>query len=270
MFGTTYVALCEKNNVKPRALASELGAAPATVTRWQNGSVPGKEMLQNIAVRFNVTVDYLINDSDISLDINSKHSVLKKLTALPQRWASLHACSDFSKQQTLDIAEFVNATLYFINNENCVEYTPEAALPGESADEFSKETYDLSNILKIEVLFLILNLMDSCADTDEQRSLQIQLSRIVLYNLGIKSSDDVIIKECGLTKDKIEFLITGIKKADPAINYGLNMSDLSALYEKTGKSYIFMFTGIDGKFADIINEFASSKLFIEKNRGDGI
>ena len=91
MFWQKYVELCEKNNVKPRAVASELNAAPATVTRWKNGSVPNRETLEKIANRFNVSVDYLTNDEEIALNINGKRSTFKKLTALPQRWASLHS-----------------------------------------------------------------------------------------------------------------------------------------------------------------------------------
>ena len=77
MFWQKYVELCEQNNIKPRMLAKELGVSPATVTRWKNGSVPGKETLETISKKFNVTVDYLINDAEISIDINSKKSTLK-------------------------------------------------------------------------------------------------------------------------------------------------------------------------------------------------
>lgn len=245
MFWQKYVELCEKNNEKPRAVATEYGIAPATVTRWKNGSIPGKETLQLIADRFNVSVDYLVNDSEISLDINGKRSVLKKLTALPQRWTSLHGCCELSKMQIVEITEYVNASLLFINSEKCVEYVPE------------NDDYDKKQILNIEILFTILNIMDGCADTDFYRTLQIQLSRIVLSHLKDKGYTKKKLSECvSISSDKLEFLIEGKEKTDVTFNYGLNYSDLAALYEYTGLSYIYMFTGVDGKFADIVAELA--------------
>jgi transcriptional regulator with XRE-family HTH domain len=245
MFWQKYVELCEKNNEKPRAVATEYGIAPATVTRWKNGSVPGKETLQLIADRFNVSVDYLINDSEISLDINGKRSTLKKLTALPQRWASLHGCCELSKMQIVEITEYVNASLFFINSEKCVEYVPE------------NEVYDKKQLLNIEILFTILNVMDGCADTDFYRTLQIQLSRIVLSHLKDKGyTRDKLSGGTQISSDKLEFLTEGKEKADITLNYGLNYSDLAALCEYTGVSYIYMFTGVDGKYSDIVESFA--------------
>lgn len=243
MFWQKYVELCEKNNVKPRAVATEYGIAPATVTRWKNGSVPGKETLQLIAKRFNVSVDYLVNDSEISLDIDEKRSILKKMTALPQRWISLHACSELTKMQIVEITEFVNASLFFINSEKCVEYVPE------------HEVYDKKHLLNMEILFTILNVMDGCADTDFYRTLQIQLSRIVLAHLREKGYTQEKLNECKLiSTDKLDFLINGNEKNDITLNYGLNFSDLAALYEYTGLSYIYMFTGVEEKFEELAEQ----------------
>lgn len=243
MFWQKYVELCEKNNVKPRAVAKEFNAAPATVTRWKNGSVPNKEMLEKIAEKFNVTVDYLINDEEISLNMNDKRSSFKKLTAVPQRWMSLHSGSDIAKQDFIYISEYVNASLYYLNSDKCLEYVPENA------------EYDKKRLLNIEVLFTILNIMDACADTDFYRTLQIQLSRIVLYHLANKGFTQEKLSECArLSSDKLDFLCNGTEKADVTLNYGLNYSDLSSLYDFTKLSYQYMFTGVEGKFSDIVTD----------------
>ena len=240
MFWQKYVELCEKNNVKPRAVASELNAAPATVTRWKNGSVPNRETLEKIAIRFNVSVDYLTNDEEIALNINGKRSTFKKLTALPQRWASLHSGSDITKQQLVDISEYVNASLYYLNSEKCIEYTPENEHPQNDS------------IKNIEVLFQILNIMDACADTDFYRTLQIQLSRIVLSHLNEKEYTEKKLKACDqLSSEKLDFLYHGNEKVDPTPNYGLNFSDLAFLYDFTGISYLYMFTGSDDNRIDL-------------------
>lgn len=249
MFWTKYIELCEKNNIRPRVLASELGAAPATVTRWKNGSVPNRDMLESIAKQLGVTVDFLLNDEEYPINMTEKRSTFKKLTALPQRWNSLHSGSDLSKQQLVDIADFTNSSLYFLNSEKNIEYAPD----GE---------YDIKNLLKIEVLFEILNIMDSCADTEFYRTLQIQLSRIVLYHLERheKKYDKKKLSECRqLNTAKMNFLYTGVENADITLNFGLNFSDLSALYEFTNCSYVYMFTGIVGSCDEFVRTIGNTK-----------
>lgn len=46
MFWQKYVEICEKNNVRPRKVAAEIGVADATVTRWKNGSTPNRDTLE--------------------------------------------------------------------------------------------------------------------------------------------------------------------------------------------------------------------------------
>lgn len=249
MFWTKYIELCEKNNIKPRALASKLGAAPATVTRWKNGSVPNRDMLENIAKSLGVTVDFLLNDEEYSINMTEKRSTFKKLTALPQRWNSLHSGSEISKQRLVDIADYTNSSLFFLGNDKNVEFVPD----GE---------YDTKNLQNIEVLFEILNIMDACADTDFYRTLQIQLSRIVLYHLERheKKYDKKKLSECRqLNTGKMKFLYTGVENTDITLNYGLNFSDLSALYEFTNCSYVYMFTGIADNYDEVIRTLVNTK-----------
>ena len=82
MFWEKYTELCEKNNIRPRKLAAELGMSPAGVTRWVHGSVPNRETLEQIAAKFGVTTDYLISDEEFFITSAEKRSTFKKLTAL--------------------------------------------------------------------------------------------------------------------------------------------------------------------------------------------
>ena len=113
MFWQKYVEVCEKNGVRPRKVAAEIGVADATVTRWKNGSTPNRDTLEKIAKRFDVTVEYLMDSDEITINVKDKHSTFMKLTALPQRWASLHGGSKIDAQLVTDISKYVNASLFF-------------------------------------------------------------------------------------------------------------------------------------------------------------
>ena len=244
MFWQKYVELCEQNNIKPRMLAKELGVSPATVTRWKNGSVPGKETLETISKKFNVTVDYLINDAEISIDINSKKSTLKTLAALPQRWASLRHGPDINNDIP-EIIKFVRCNQFFLTNLNYKEF--EGPLSDRSDN----------NVLNLSTLDLILGIMDRCPDTDELRIIQIQLSHIVRYWLGefktIDYPEGINYKSLhspvfpGVSNDKLDFLYdkeTILNKYDSTFKYGFNFTELDAIREVSGVSFLYMFTGI--------------------------
>lgn len=234
MFWDKYTELCNRQGIKPRALASELGVAPATVTRWKNGSIPNKDTLERIAGRLGVSADYLISESSTDSTLDEKKNPILKLKSAYQRKISLRSCGKLSKLEVVEISEYVNASLYFLNSDKCVEYVPEnpdRTMPADS---------------DTEILFRILNLMDGCADTDSSATLQIQLSRIVLYHLakkGFTEQELYSIKE--LLTEKLKFLYTGKANIDPTVNFGLNFSDLVTLYEVTGLSYRYMFTGLE-------------------------
>ena len=248
MFWQKYVSICEEKNVKPRAIAKELDVSPATVTKWKNGSIPNRETLEKIAERLDVSAEYLMNDEEYEITLRDKRNMFKKVTSLPQRWLSLHSGVDISKQQLVEIADYVNASLYYLNSDKCVEYIPE------------NKKYDRKNLLNVEILFEITDILDDCADSDFYRTLQIQLSRIVLSHLAEKGFTQEKLSACPqLSTAKLEFLYSGKEKNDITMNYGLNYSDLSVLHRFTGESYQYMFTGVEESYAEIAEEMFSDK-----------
>lgn len=256
MFWQKYVEICEKNNVRPRKVAAEIGVADATVTRWKNGSTPNRDTLEKIAKKFDVSVEYLMDSDEITINVKDKHSTFMKLTALPQRWASLHGGSKIDAQLVTDISKYVNASLFFLSNDNNIAYTPENEeyMQGDNSEYWEYRRACISNIGLLHNIFEIL---DDCADSDPYRILQIQLSRIVLAHLserGINKEQLTEFKQ--LSSYKLEFLYTGVARVDPTYNYGLNFSDLSVIRRKTGLSYLYMFTGIEESYAEIVAELS--------------
>ena len=63
MFWNNFVALCNKNNTTPTAIANTLGIAIGSITKWKNGAVPRDTTLKKIADYFNVPVSALTEPS---------------------------------------------------------------------------------------------------------------------------------------------------------------------------------------------------------------
>ncbi len=57
--------LCDKKGIKPRTAYEESGVGRSFYDNIRKGSVPSVEKLQALAVYFNVSVDYLIGNTDV-------------------------------------------------------------------------------------------------------------------------------------------------------------------------------------------------------------
>jgi repressor LexA len=64
MFWKIFYSLCQDRGISPNALAKELSISSGAVTTWKNGRVPHNNTLLKIATYFNVTVDYLLGNSN--------------------------------------------------------------------------------------------------------------------------------------------------------------------------------------------------------------
>lgn len=195
-------------------------------------------------------------DSDeITIIVKDKHSTFMKLTALPQRWVSLHGGSKTDAQLVTDISKYVNASLFFLSNDNNTAYTFENAEYMQS-DNSKYWEYRRACISDIESLHNIFEIPDDCADSAPYHILQMQLSQIVLAHLADKGIKKKLIDFKQLPSYKLEFLYTGVARVDPTYNYGLNFSNLSVIRRMTGISYLYMFTGIEERYAEITAELS--------------
>lgn len=64
MFWNIFVKLCMEKNKSPTAIGTELGFSRATVSNWKTGGAPRETALLKIANYFNVSVDYLLGNTD--------------------------------------------------------------------------------------------------------------------------------------------------------------------------------------------------------------
>lgn len=233
IFWKKYNELCDENGVKPRAVAKELGISAATVTKWVNDGMPNLDMITRIAEYFDVPIDFLVNEDDTPIipKANKKRSIFKSVSSLSQRWVSLRRGSEISLETQLKIIPYVNCTVQFLNNDRYIEYVPETE-------------YDMEHLKDTETIFDILGILDHCADTESYRTVQVQLSRIVLYHLKEKGFDRKALSTEHLDQEKMEYLYTG-KSSGKSHSYGLNFSDMDFLREFTGLSYQVMFTGVE-------------------------
>ena len=151
MFWDKFQYLSEIKGIKPHAVLKELEISSGSANNWKKGTIPNGEILKKIADYFEVSIDSLLDfDENVSVRLSSKKSVLKKLSAIPQRFNSLKAVVETTDEQKLAIAKYVGCPIWWLVNEQNIKFDPKDASP-ESDNS---------------VLFMSLDIMDGCADID--------------------------------------------------------------------------------------------------------
>lgn len=153
-----------------------------------------------------------------------------RIRSLESRLIAMHCGSEVSPDLMSRICKYVNCSEHFLNDSRCIEYVPNKPSP-EDAPEGS------------QTLSEILDLMDKHADTEHFRTIQVQLSRIVLYHLAQKGFTQELFRTKEFISEKMAYLYTGKKPRHPVSCFGLYFSELCIIMKKTGISFREMFTG---------------------------
>lgn len=60
MFYDNLIRVCDAQNLKVTPIVAECGGAKGSISNWKNGASPNSDMVAKLAVRLNVSTDYLI------------------------------------------------------------------------------------------------------------------------------------------------------------------------------------------------------------------
>lgn len=64
MFWERFYLLCQEIGKKPNPVGKEIGVSSGAITKWKNGTIPPADTLMSIASFFDVSVDYLLGNTD--------------------------------------------------------------------------------------------------------------------------------------------------------------------------------------------------------------
>ena len=70
MFYDNLLAACEKKGVRITPLVAECGGAKGSISNWKKGASPNSDIVLKLAVRLNVSTDYLLTGKEKLLDDN--------------------------------------------------------------------------------------------------------------------------------------------------------------------------------------------------------
>lgn len=65
MFYERFMLLCLEKNISQTSAIQEIGLSTGNLKNWKNGRIPMPEVLRKIAEYFDVSIDYLLGESNI-------------------------------------------------------------------------------------------------------------------------------------------------------------------------------------------------------------
>ena len=151
--------------------------------------------------------------------------------SLESRFLSMNYAKEVSAELQERISNYVNCSIDYLNDRNCIKFTPEESKTSQASDDRN-------------IIFDILDIMDKHTDSEQYRTIQIQLSRIVLYHVAQKGFLVKVLRAKELPQQKTDFLFEGVKPLFNANAFGYFYTELSFIRELTGMSYREMFTGV--------------------------
>lgn len=131
-----FLQLLEENGITAYKVSKDTGIATSTLSDWKNGrSVPKQDKLSKIAEYFNVSIDWLLGNSEFR--------------SLPEEYElslDVQRNEDFTKRDKRDIARTMNFMLEQLDN-----YQQALMFDGEVLDDETRELLkdSIENSLKI-------------------------------------------------------------------------------------------------------------------------
>lgn len=246
MFWDKYVIMCKNVGKSPSGVAKELSINASTVAGWKSGRQPAGNTVYLIAEKLGCSADYLLSENEEDISLISKKSVFKSIHAIPQRFISIISGDPISSDELDKIAEYLDCTPDFLKNTEEVKYVPLGERkPGV---EFN-----------VNIMHDIFVILDRCADSKLYKSVQIQISRIILHWVLADEDSGLTIEKLynieQIDPRKLKFIYTNEADPDSTRNFGLNFTDLTVISRETKYSYQYLLTGVD---LDIYREYLKS------------
>ncbi len=237
--------LIEERGITRNKLVTDLKLNKNSTQNWQKqGSKPRAETMAQIAEYFNVTAESLADDeSELVYQPSSKKSMATKLKSFYQRSVSLRGGYVVTDEMLKRVSSLLDASITFLTNPFSKEYDPKKCGAADRSD------------IDYSAIFDVFELSDRCAEEDTSKYVMIQISKVILYRISQRKDahgDDFDLYKCkALAKDKLDFLYSNKASGNNIMDYGFNFTEIAAIKEFTGLSYIYLLSGLkmsDGEF----------------------
>lgn len=229
-----FLAKCNEQDISPSDLLEKIGVSSGNLGSWKKNGNPSPAVLKQLSTELKCSTDFLLGIEETSITPkNVFDSTFKTFQAMPQRIASLKRGKEITNIAQLE--DYLNCEQGFLFITEIIHYEP--------ANPNKKAIYDPA------VEFMVMDILDRCADSVQYKALQIQISRIILYWLKRKDAQkfDELFSCKQISIAKLIYLRDGKPSRISSDNYGLNLSDVFYIANYFGVLPSYVFNGYEKK-----------------------
>ena len=224
--------VCDEKDKKITTVVVNCGGNKGSIASWKKGTIPNYTIIEKLAEELDVSVDFLVGKEDVDIQPKKYFGTLDVMLASKYKYINLSCLNDISDEDMERYKTYLNCSNKFMYDRTSVKYEPvtqdrtEADIDVDMTDE-------------------IIDVMSFLPGSDDVRFLQIQISRIVIFNVrklydkGKKFIED----NESLNKANLKFLLEESGSTSTKA-YGFTSDEIRSIHRDSGLSYQYLFSGV--------------------------
>lgn len=224
--------VCDEKDKKITTVVVNCGGNKGSIASWKKGTIPNYTIIEKLAEELGVSVDFLVGKEEVDIQPKKYFGTLDVMLASKYKYINLSCLNDISDDDMKRYEEYLNCSTKFMYDRTSVKYEPvtqdrtEADIDVDMTDE-------------------IIDVMSFLPGSDDVRFLQIQISRIVIFNVrklydkGKKFIED----NESLNKANLKFLLEESGSTSTKA-YGFTSDEIRSIHRDSGLSYQYLFSGV--------------------------
>lgn len=224
--------VCDEKDKKITTVVVNCGGNKGSIASWKKGTIPNYTIIEKLAEELDVSVDFLVGKEEVDIQPKKYFGTLDVMLASKYKYINLSCLNDISDDDMKRYEEYLNCSTKFMYDRTSVKYEPvtqdrtEADIDVDMTDE-------------------IIDVMSFLPGSDDVRFLQIQISRIVIFNVRklYNKGKNFIENNESLNKANLKYLLEESGSTSTKA-YGFTSDEIRSIHRDSGLSYQYLFSGV--------------------------
>lgn len=224
--------VCDEKGQKITTVVVDCGGNKGSIASWKKGTIPNYTIIEKLANELDVSVDFLVGKEEIDIQPKKYFKTLDIMRASKYKYINLGCLNEVSDEDMKRYEAYLNCSTKFMYDRTSIKYEPVKQ---------NRTEQDID----VDMTEEIIDVMSFLPGSPDVRFLQIQISRIVLYNLmQLKSGEKIVENNKALNKANLRLLLSDEFGSTSTKAYGLTSDEIRSIRIASGLSYQYLFSGV--------------------------
>ena len=224
--------VCDEKDKKITTVVVNCGGNKGSIASWKKGTIPNYTIIEKLAEELDVSVDFLVGKEEVDIQPKKYFGTLDVMLASKYKYINLSCLNDISDDDMKRYEAYLNCSTKFMYDRTSVKYEP-VTQDRTEAD------------INVDMTDEIIDVMSFLPGSDDVRFLQIQISRIVIFNVRklYNKGKNFIENNESLNKANLKYLLEESGSTSTKA-YGFTSDEIRSIHRDSGLSYQYLFSGV--------------------------